>query len=98
MNIPSQTSLCGRILLLLSDGVPRTRAQIHEALHLPDGDRETTARIRDLRHIPGVDLPPAEVRKNAAGGRSYYYHIARLSPRVRAELKLWREVNGRKAA
>ena len=96
MKIPSQESMCGQILLLLSDGVPRTRADIHKALGLPDGDRETTARIRDLRHIPGVNLPPAEVRKNALGGRSYYYRIESLSPRVRAEVNRWRE--GRKAA
>ncbi|MBL3825135.1 MULTISPECIES: hypothetical protein [unclassified Marinobacter] len=96
MNIPSQTSLCGRILLLLSDGVPRTREEIHKALHFPDGDRETTARIRDLRHVTGVNLPPAECRRHAMGGRSYYYRIASLSPRVRAEVNRWRQ--GRKAA
>lgn len=96
MKIPSQESMCGQILLLLSDGVPRTRAQIHEALHLPDGDRETTARIRDLRHVTGVNLPPAECRRNAIGGRSYYYRIASLSPRVRAEVNRWRQ--GRAAA
>ena len=97
MNLPSQTSLCGQILLLLSDGTARTRAQIHEALGLPDGDRETTARIRDLRHIAGVEVPPAECRKNAVGGRSYYYRVSYVSPRVRAELKRWRVDQGRAA-
>ena len=97
MKLPGKHTNTGRVLRAMYGKGWLTAGEIRKAARMHP-DTAVTARIRDLRHIPGVDLPPAEVRKNAAGGRSYYYHIARLSPRVRAELKWWREVERRAAA
>lgn len=93
-----RTSLCGRILLLLSDGRPRTRVEIHRALGLDDVDIEITARIRDLRKIRGIHLPPAMIKTRPNGGRSYLYYVAGLARDVEAELALWREFEDQRPA
>ena len=98
MKLPSMTSLCGQILLLLSDGVPRTRAQIHKALFEFNAEKEITARIRQLRGYAEIDVPKSECRKNHHGGVSYYYRIEDMSPRVRREVERWKVAQGRIAA
>lgn len=94
MNIPSRTSLCGKILRLMIDGKPRTKSQIRRGIGVA-ADTEITARIRELRELQLIHIPECKPRPGLHGP-VYEYRISWAHPSLRRHLKS--EDKGRAAA
>ena len=84
MSVPSPNSHAGRILRVLRDGRPRSRAQIRDESGMHP-DAEVCRRIRDLRGL-GIDVECSERPGPKQGQRVFEYRISYMPPHVREVL------------
>lgn len=81
MSVPSPNSHAGRILRVLRDGKPRSRAQIRDESGMHP-DAEVCRRIRDLRAL-GIDIECTERPGPKKNQRVFEYRISYLPPHIR---------------
>lgn len=80
MNIPTPSSLTGRVLIAMLDGVARSKVELALAIGVNE-NTDTTARVRDLRSM-GFQIPHRETQRRE--GRTVF--VYRLLPLTRAQV------------
>lgn len=83
MRIPSRHSKAGRILRVIRDGIPRTRALIRQEADLHP-DAEVCRRVRDLRDY-GIDIECSH-RQDGLGRTIYEYRLVSMPDEIRNKL------------